>query len=93
MCQCVMIVMVFVCEFELIIVDEFMIVFDVMVQVQILLLLKCLIEELNVVFLFIMYDFGVVVCYVDCVVVMYGGWIVEVVLVFIFYVQFKYFYM
>lgn len=36
MCQCVMIVMVFLCKFVFLIVDELIIVFDVIIQVQIL---------------------------------------------------------
>lgn len=77
MCQCVMIVMVLLCWFWLLIVDELIIVLDVIVQVQIMMLLNEFKCEFNMVIIMIIYDFGVVVGICDKVLVMYVGCIME----------------
>lgn len=77
MCQWVMIVMVLLCNLLLLLVDELIIVFDVMIEVQIFDLICELQEQFNMGVLFIIYNFGVVVELVDCVMVMFCGDVVE----------------
>lgn len=77
MFQCVMIVFVLVGKLCVLIVDELMIVFDVIVQVQIFDLFCQIQWEDGIVIIFIIYDIGVVVLIVDRVVVFYVGQVVE----------------
>lgn len=59
--QWVMIVMELVCDFEFIIVDEFMIVLDVIIEKKVLFIFSKFVEEYNFLVLWIIYDLGVVV--------------------------------
>lgn len=88
-----MIVMVLLCRLKLFIVDEFIIVFDVIVQVQIMILFNELKCEFNIVIIMIIYDLGVVVGICDKVLVMYVGCIMEYGKVCDVFYQFVYLYL
>lgn len=93
MVQCVFIVGVIVGCFLFFVVDEFIIVFDVIVQVEVFELLWELQVEYGMVLFIVMYNFGVVVDICDCVIVMCGGDIVEFGFVDDFFVVFDQDYM
>lgn len=80
------------CKLGVFIVDEFIIVFDVMVQKVILEFMVKVKIELGFFVIFIIYDLGVIFEIVDWVLVMYKGKIVEEGRVEVFFFNFKYFY-
>jgi oligopeptide/dipeptide ABC transporter ATP-binding protein len=75
--QRVMIAMALSCDPELLIADEPTTALDVTIQAQILDLLRRLKDELGMSIVFITHDLGVVAEFVDEVVVMYAGKVVE----------------
>lgn len=91
-CQCIGIVCVLVVDFSFIVVDELVLVFDVFIQVQVVNLIQDFQEEFGLMVLFIVYDLYVVEYICDCMIVMYLGCIMEIVLSCEFNCNFKYFY-
>lgn len=90
--QCIGIVRVFVFELSLLICDEVVLVFDVLIQVQVINFFMDFQEKFGFFYFFIVYDFFVV-CYIsDCIVVMYLGKIVEMVMWCEFFESLQYFY-
>lgn len=77
MWQCMMIVMVFVLDLQVMIMDELMIVLDVVVQWGIIWEIMCLWEWFGFVVIFIMYDLLMLIEISDWIVVMLQGCIVE----------------
>lgn len=75
--QRVMIAMALACTPQIVIADEPTTALDVMIQAQILQLLKKLREKLGVAVLFVTHDLGVVAEICDTVLVMYGGVVAE----------------
>jgi peptide/nickel transport system ATP-binding protein len=75
--QRVMIAMALACNPSLVIADEPTTALDVMVQAQVLKLLKSLQRELGLAMLFITHDLSVLVEVADRIAIMYGGLIVE----------------
>lgn len=75
--QRAMIAMALACQPEIIIADEPTTALDVIVQAQIIDLLKNLQKKLGISVIFITHDLGVVAELCDHILVMYGGWLVE----------------
>lgn len=92
-CQRVVIVMVIVLKLKLLIVDELIIVLDVIMQVQIFQFFKKLVSEDGMGLMLISYDFVVVVDFVDDLVIMCYGEVVESGLVVDLFGVMKYFYL
>lgn len=79
--QCVVIVRVLIFEFQVLLLDELMLVLDVLVQVEIFNLLVELQWEVKFIYLMVIYDFGVIVYLCQKVVVMQYGKIFEILMV------------
>lgn len=77
MCQRIMIAMALVCQPQLLISDEATTALDVIIQQEILILMRELQQEHQTAILFISHDLGTVSQMVDDVIVMYKGKIVE----------------
>jgi len=77
MCQRIMIAMAISCDPELLIADEMTTALDVMVQAQILELMKSIIKDTGMALLIITHNLGLVANYADRVYIMYTGQIVE----------------
>lgn len=75
--QRAMIAMALACKPEILIADEPTTALDVMIQAQILELLKCLQQELGLSVVLVTHDLGVVAELCDNVLVMYGGKVAE----------------
>lgn len=79
--QCVVIVCVLILNLIFIVVDELVLMFDVLICVEVFEFMKEFKEKIGVIYFYIMYDMLIVRYFVDWMVVMYFGRIVEMGLV------------
>lgn len=75
--QCVVIVCVLVLQLQIMLFDEVILVFDFELVEEVLEVMKCLVNEIDMIMLLVMYEMGFVYDFVDCVLFFDKGCIVE----------------